>query len=189
MIDTGIVVTIEMGIEVPKKGGGVYPGSRLTYRDSTGTIRQQAFHQNTFKFNKALQTQLSNLSSGDSIEINKEKDGEFWKILSVNKVSAGSSNATTTIMQPASKVPASPSPRSNYETPEERAQRQVYIIRQSSLATAVNFYNHDGFKKAAPDPETIVAIAKEFEKYVMGVGFEEPKQDFTGLEDDTDGIV
>lgn len=189
MIDTGTVVTMEIGIEVPKKGGGFYPGSRLTYRDSSGTIRKQAFHQNTFKFNKGLLTQLSNLSSGDEISINKEKDGEFWKILSIDKVPTGSSNATTTIMQPASKVPASPSPRSNYETPEERAQRQVYIIRQSSLATAVNFYNHDGFKKAAPDPETIIAIAKEFENYVMGNEFPQEEKDFTGLEDDVDGIV
>lgn len=182
------VISVEMNVEIVKKDGGVYPGARLMYRDEAGQLREQAFHNNTFKFNAPLKVQLSNLAAGDDVIITKEKKGEFWNVMSISKDTGGgtgSSNATTTIMQPASKVPASPSPRSNYETPEERAQRQVYIIRQSSISSAVALATTMKFKSV----QDVLEVAKEFEGFVMGVEFEEPKQDVTGLEDDTDGIV
>ena len=50
---------------------------------------------------------------------------------------------------------------SNYETKEERAARQVYIIRQSSLSTAVELL---GQGKSVAD---VIATAKEFEAYVF----------------------
>ena len=56
---------------------------------------------------------------------------------------------------------------SNYETPEERARRQVYIIRQSSLATAVQFLaacHTDNFQTTLA---SVIEIAKAFEAHVM----------------------
>ena len=50
---------------------------------------------------------------------------------------------------------------SNYETKEERAARQVYIIRQSSLSTAVELL---GQGKSVAD---VIATAKQFEAYVF----------------------
>ena len=182
------VISVEMNVEIAKKDGGVYPGARLMYRDEAGQLKEQAFHQNTFKFNAPLKVQLSNLTAGDDVIITKEKKGEFWNVMSISKdnnAAQGGGTPTTTIMQPASKVPASPSPRSNYETPEERAQRQVYIIRQSSISSAVALAAVMKFKSV----EEVLALAKDFEGFVMGNSFEEPTEDFTGLEDGTDGIV
>ncbi len=188
------VISVEMNVEIAKKDGGVYPGARLMYRDEAGQLKEQAFHNNTFKFNAPLKVQLSNLAAGDDVIITKEKKGDFWNVMSISKDTGGgtgSSNATTTIMQPASKVPASPSPRSNYETPEERAQRQVYIIRQSSISSAVALVSQDGnFFKGTENPVgEVLSIAEAFENYVMGNPFPIEEKDFTGLEDDTDGIV
>lgn len=50
---------------------------------------------------------------------------------------------------------------SNYETKEERAARQVYIIRQSSLSTAVELL---GQGKSVAD---VIATAKQFEAYIF----------------------
>jgi len=50
---------------------------------------------------------------------------------------------------------------SNYETKEERAARQVFIIRQSSLSTAVELL---GQGKSVAD---VIATAKQFEAYVF----------------------
>jgi hypothetical protein len=50
---------------------------------------------------------------------------------------------------------------SNYETKEERAARQVFIIRQSSLSTAVELL---GQGKSVTD---VIATAKQFEAYVF----------------------
>ncbi len=51
---------------------------------------------------------------------------------------------------------------SNYETKEERAARQVYIIRQSSLATAVDLLGQGA------STDTVIETAKVFETYVLG---------------------
>jgi hypothetical protein len=50
---------------------------------------------------------------------------------------------------------------SNYETKEERAARQVFIIRQSSLSTAVELL---GQGKSVDD---VIKVAKQFEAYVF----------------------
>ena len=51
---------------------------------------------------------------------------------------------------------------SNYETKEERAARQVYIIRQSSLATAVELVGQGA------STDAVIETAKVFEAYVLG---------------------
>jgi len=51
---------------------------------------------------------------------------------------------------------------SNYETKKERAARQVYIIRQSSLATAVDLLGQGA------STDTVIETAKVFEAYVLG---------------------
>jgi hypothetical protein len=51
---------------------------------------------------------------------------------------------------------------SNYETVEERAIKQRYIVRQSSLANAIAF--HQEHEKTSYE---IIQCAKEFEEYVF----------------------
>jgi hypothetical protein len=62
--------------------------------------------------------------------------------------------------------PASAAPRSTYETPEERAQRQVLIVRQSSLSSAVSLLTTGA--KTPPSTQAVVEAAKAFEAYVFG---------------------
>jgi hypothetical protein len=69
--------------------------------------------------------------------------------------SAGRGNSS------ASTAPA----KGNWETPEERAKKQVYIIRQSSLANAVATLSVGA--KTAPKREDIIELAKYFEGYVL----------------------
>lgn len=55
--------------------------------------------------------------------------------------------------------------RGNWETPEERQARQVMIVRQSSLSTAVAYTEA---QKVKTDFAGIIQIAKNFEAYVLG---------------------
>ena len=48
-----------------------------------------------------------------------------------------------------------------YETADERAQRQVWIIRQSSIAAAANLF------QGAGDQEAVLKAAEAFEKFVL----------------------
>jgi hypothetical protein len=70
-----------------------------------------------------------------------------------------------------------PKPVSNYETKEERAARQVLIVRQSSLSNAIAF--SEGKKVNQAD---LLQIAEEFAEWVFN---EPPKAnlDFDGDED------
>lgn len=54
--------------------------------------------------------------------------------------------------------------KSTYETAEERARKQVLIVRQSSLSSAVAYYANDN----GAEPEEIIDTAKIFEAYVFG---------------------
>lgn len=81
--------------------------------------------------------------------------------------------------QPASTAgKATPAPRSTYETPEERAQRQILIVRQSSLSSAVSTLSV-GAK--AVKPSDVIDLAKQYEAYVFGT--EPSKGGETGFED------
>lgn len=54
---------------------------------------------------------------------------------------------------------------SNYETPAERAARQVYIVRQSSISSAVELLKTGA--KAPPTTEEVLRVAQEFVDFVF----------------------
>ena len=107
---------------------------------------------------------LQNAKTGDvlTVEAIKElskKDGkEYWQW---KKFSQGGSVQPTTKSGSATTV----APRSNYETPEERKQRQDYIIRQSSLSNAIAVLKTD---KAVPKTEEVLDLAEQFVIFVYG---------------------
>jgi len=59
---------------------------------------------------------------------------------------------------------ANPAPRSNYETPEERAQRQVLIVRQSSLSAAISTI---GVGAKGVKPADVLALADQYSDWVF----------------------
>lgn len=56
---------------------------------------------------------------------------------------------------------------STYETPEERAKKQVYIVRQSSISNAVSALACGA--KSPPKVNEVLDYAKQLEAYVFGV--------------------
>lgn len=118
----------------------------------------------SFTFPDVYKT-LVNANVGDAYDIKTEKDGKFWNWVQATVVggagASASSNGTTTTT----------TTRGGWETPEERAIKQVYIIRQSCLSTAATLLAGKG--KASD----VVEMAKHFEAYVHGVQevLEEPK--------------
>lgn len=100
---------------------------------------------------------LTKASPGEVYEIKTVKDGKFWNWESATLVGPGAAPAE------GSKAVS----RGNWETAEERAMRQVWIIRQSSIASAANLYHG---RELPSDPvEAVLEAAKRFEAYVHGV--------------------
>ena len=156
------VVSVENNVEITKKDGGTYQGSRLSYRGADGKLAEQAFHNNVLKFNPKVKNALDGISPGDAITIIKEKKGEFWNVTDLIK---GTAPAEAAPQAAAGGNKGYVAPKSTYETPEERAKKQVYIVRQSSITAALTMLG-----SKAKDVATVIEVAKQFEDYVFDRG-------------------
>ena len=106
--------------------------------------------------NPAVFKAVKDATAGSKLEITTEKDGNgYWQWTGI-----GSNNATN-VAKPATTVRTG---GSNYETPEERALRQKYIVRQSSLTTALGILSV-GAKSL--DKQAVFELAAEIEQWVF----------------------
>lgn len=165
----GTVVSVEFNVQVAKNGGGSYPGARFSYRDDAGALKEQGFHEKSLKFNPALKNQLEQLEIGKPFTMVKEKEGEFWNVKGIYAGGEAPVNQTSAGTNKSPAAAPNAAPKSTYATAEERAQTQVYIIKQSSVASAVNLAATLKLKSK----EEVLAVAQFFEAYVMGVPFDD----------------
>lgn len=180
----GTVVKIGINVPVEKKDGGSYQGWKLVYEDEKGEVKTIAKHMNSLKYAAALKNGLENLKVGDAFVLEQEKEGDFWNPKNIYKSDATTPTQKTNSASPRSTTAASSN--STYATKEERAQTQVYIVRQSSVTSALKLLEVTGNKKATPDD--VIRLAKEFEAFVMGKEVVKEKQNqenpFEDLDDD-----
>ena len=167
----GKVVEIEKSILI-EGTNGAYKGSKIIYKDVEGKVKEKAFHENTFKYNKAFEKELHALSAGDSFVATLEKKGEYWNWLSIKKSTGGA----PTLAKPAAATGG------NWETAEERKNKQVYIIRQSSISAALKMLELNGSKKIAVKDVTL--IADELTNWVLGQSKQEADATLGDLEND-----
>lgn len=95
----------------------------------------------------------------------KDKDG-YWQWIGIAE---GDVQIETTSTPSSSSGPAksaTPAPKSTFETPEERAKKQVYIVRQSSINAAIETLKTD---KKAPTVDEVLTVAKQYEAYVFSM--------------------
>lgn len=98
---------------------------------------------------------------GQEVEVETGKnDAGFSEWRSVKKLGAATTATPTPAGAPATRVTGS-----NYETKEERAARQVLIVKQSSLSTAVESLSPGA--KTKLDPKEVIAVAQEFTDWIF----------------------
>ena len=142
------------------KNGRQYQSLEVTYKNEQGQAQSKKLM--SFSNPDVFKTAQS-WTKGDSVNIATEKDGNgYWqwtKILAEGE-SAPVSNA------PASNAGGSNTrvTGSNYPKQEERAQTQVYIIRQSSLTNAVATLTTKG-KPITSDE--VLTLARVYEGHVL----------------------
>lgn len=137
---TGKVLSVNLNMQVPKFGGGTYPGWQLIYMDSTGKAQTLAKHIKGLEYAPALKEALEALAVGDdiTIELEKQADSKFWDVASITKgIQLPVSTSAPT------KEWKSDKSGNTYETAEERTLRrtadvlrQRLIVRQSSFDQA-----------------------------------------------------
>lgn len=87
-----------------------------------------------------------------------EKSG-YWDWVAVSQ------NAPSLNQDTPTKVSTSTPVRSTYETPEERAKKQVYIVKQSSLANAITLLSTGA--KTPPKEDEVLVVAQKFTDWVF----------------------
>jgi hypothetical protein len=136
------------------KNGRSYQSIEVTYKNDQGQVANKKLMSFS---NPSVFNHIKGLAKGDSLNVQTEKDANgYWQWTGI-----GGDNAVATETKQTTPATGGRVTGSNYETKEERAARQVYIIRQSSLSTAVELLG-TGSKVA-----DVIATAKEFEAYVF----------------------
>jgi hypothetical protein len=101
---------------------------------------------------------LKTAQKGSVYTVVREKSADgFWNWIGIVE---GEETIETATNQPVKQSTAA-TVRSSFETPDERAQKQLYIIRQSSLTNAVNT------AVAGIDPAQVKGIADEYIDFVL----------------------
>ena len=162
----------------PTKTGKTYVQLDVAYKNLTREGKIEGKKIMPFQ-NPDVHANLQKATMGQVFEVTTVKEGEYWQWSNVQEVAKGSNMEPQT--SAASSVYASkgtPSPKSTYETPEERAARQRLIVRQSCLSNAVETLKVD---KKGVDPTEALKLAERYVGWVFG---EEAEVDIPYMKDE-----
>lgn len=146
------------------KNGRQYQSIEIMYKNDAG----QAQNKKLMSFaNPAVFKAAQTWQKGDVVHVSTEKDSNgYWQWTAVGDADTTTDNRSDNAAAPqAASSSATRVSGSNYETKDERAARQVMIVRQSSLSNAVATLAIEGSKATAND---VISLAKLYEGYVLG---------------------
>lgn len=141
-------------------GGKPYVALELAFKN-LGTGKLESKKLMPFGTTADAHKVLAGANQGDVFTVVSEKNQQsgYWDWLKATQAPPGTTAETVV----ASK--ANPTPKSTYETPEERAKKQVYIVKQSSLSNAVAVLGVGA--KTPPKTEEIFSLAQTFTDWVF----------------------
>lgn len=159
----------------PNSRGGTYQDAEVAYKNNTYQGKVEGKSVRSFGAQEAAFKVLATAQPGETYEVTvvkNEKGFNDWTALT--KAGAASNSGNGQGSQPTALTASSrttgygtAATRSTYETPEERAKKQVYIVRQSSVSSAIALHSI-GAKTL--DLDKVVDTAKKIEAYVLGTG-------------------
>jgi len=155
--------------------GRSYQEIEVTYKTENGQVSNKKLMSFS---NPSVFNHIKGLGKGDAVNVTTVKNAKgYWDWTGIGN--EGDEPVATQSKPAAATQSGGRVTGSNYETKEERAARQVYIIRQSSLSTAVELL---GPGKSVDD---VIKVAKQFEAYVFAKDANPTKEvNFDDLEDD-----
>jgi len=152
---------------------GKYKMAEITFKD---LAKGQTSSKKLMSFtNPIVYKTLVDAKKGEVYTIEMQKnDKGYWDWIEAsiaNGVSTDTGGSPEAVTKSAGSTSFT-SPKSTYETPEERAKKQVYIVRQSSISAAIDTLKTD---KKNPTKEEVVAAASFYEAFVFGIDTPPPK--------------
>jgi hypothetical protein len=150
--------------------GTNYEELEIAYRDLSNSGKVSSKKLMPFGAGKDAFTSLRNAKPVEIYDVEVVKGEKYWDWIKVTKGTATTAPSTSTSgVGTAGHATTSNSTttKGGWETPEERAKKQIYIVRQSSLANAVAALSAGA--KAPLKGEAVIELAQQFEKYVFSV--------------------
>lgn len=176
MSNNMIIQVIAVDLQSAKsKAGKDYELVEVTYKNKSFQDKVESKKHNQYGDKNVFNT-LKGAKNGEVYTISRNKDDNgYWQWVGISEGAdsspsqpAASNNRAASSAPVANSAPTA-APRSNFETPEERAKRQVFIVRQSSIGHAVELLKTE---KKVPSVDEILEVAKVFEQYVFGVNLD-----------------
>jgi hypothetical protein len=154
--------------------GRSYQEIEITYKTENGQVANKKLMSFS---NPSVFNHIKGLAKGEVVNVTTVKNAKgFWDWTGIGNEGDA---PVATQSKPATAQAGGRVTGSNYETKEERAARQVFIIRQSSLSTAVELLGQ------GKSVDEVIATAKQFEAYVFSKDPNPTKEvNFDDLEDD-----
>lgn len=184
-----ISVTTE---QATAKNGKAYNKLNVAYKNLT--FKGKVEGKQLFPFgSKEVYTTLQNASPGDVFDIEVQKNAQGYNDWIAATPSTGEDVANavidgggTTSFPPGRGLTGGNVnyQKRDYETAEERAKKQIYIIRQSSISSAIDLLSTGA--KSPPKVEEVLEVAKRFEDFVFGTDI--PAEGAQGLVEMDDDI-
>ncbi len=172
------VITVSKG-QQPSKSGKTMDYLEVAFKKDGKVEGKKLFTA----FNKEVCNSLQTAQLGQTFTITAEKEGDFWQWKAATQSSSGSASGSSSASQSHfSSGTAKESPvKGQWETREERALRQVMIVKQSSLANAIATLKTD---KAAANADEVLALAQRYTDWVLGLEEDTGLAGITQMEDD-----
>ncbi len=149
------------------KGGKPYTVLDIAYKNLTFQGKVEGKKLMPFGENANAFKALEKANSGETYDIQVVKNAAGYNDWITATISDGTKAPVNESYAPKTAQQTSTPVRSTYETPEERAKKQVYIIRQSNISSAVNLLSVGS--KAPLKVADVLGVAKQLEDYVLGL--------------------
>ena len=177
------ITILSIDIKTVPTTKGSYQTADVAYKNNSFQGKVEGKKVMSFGATKDSFATLAQAQPGQTYEVQivkNEKGFNDW-VSMAQAVPGAASPVATPQAGVVGKAPAT-SPRSTYETPEERAQRQVLIVRQSSLSSAATVLTAGA--KTLPSAQAVVDLAKVFEAYVFGTEVSTDDGSITAMQSD-----
>jgi len=170
------------------KSGKPYQQLEVAYKNLTFSGKIESKKLMPFGAQKAAFDALANAATGSVFEVTVVKNDAGYNDWTACVQAAPGSVAAQGSINGAGNAKATggnvTQVKSTYETPEERAKKQVYIIRQSSISAAIGSLSVGA--KSALKASDVIAVAEEYSAWVMQSPEQAAKQDMFDLPHDID---
>lgn len=158
------VVTTTVETKPTQKGS--YQQLEVVYKNLTYQGKIESKKLMSFGANAGAFKTLSEAAAGSTWEVSVVKNAQGYNDWPTVVASNGAAAEAAPQAINSAKAAVGAGARSTYETPEERAQRQILIVRQSSLSAAVSTL---AVGAKSVKPEDVIAVAKQYANYVFDV--------------------